>query len=59
MTEAPSVIYEALPAVVDPSLAKTGFSLPRLARVVSGLQPSSMSTRTSFYSPLSSFTKVL
>ena len=43
---APSEICEALPAVMVPSLAKAGRSLPRLSAVVSGRTPSSEAKTT-------------
>ena len=42
---APSEIWEALPAVIVPSLENAGFSAPRLSGVVPGRTPSSVSTR--------------
>ena len=44
---APSVICEALPAVMVPSLLKAGRSLPRDSTVVSGRTPSSRETTVS------------
>jgi hypothetical protein len=59
MAAAPSVIWDELPAVVEPFLSKAGLSLPSPATVVSGLTPQSLSTTTSTVSPFSFLTVVL
>jgi len=56
---APSVTYEAFPAVVVPSLLNAGFNLAKPSTVVSFLMPSSLSIKTSFVVPSGNFTLVL
>lgn len=48
MAAAPSEICELFPAVTDPPFLNAGFSLVRLAIVVSFLTPQSVVTTTSF-----------
>ena len=47
---APSLIWEALPAVTLPSAAKTGFNFPKASALVSALGPSSLVTVYDFVS---------
>lgn len=53
------MVYEELPAVVDPPFLKAGFNFPKLSKVVSALTPPSVSTMTSFSFPSLSVTVVL
>ena len=54
MAAAPSLIPEALPAVTMPSFLKAGFRRARVSTVVPGRGPSSVSTITEPFLPLTS-----